>query len=376
MSGKTGGFGRKLNIIMTGLDDLKETINVVAGSAGEIKEDIGDIKKSVGDLKSNFSGFDSVKAVASEVLNLAEDVSAINDELPLDTVGNGIAEGMRSTMGKNDDKRDEGLTTPENVERFDDTQYGPDPDWNVLDVYRPKGEAGILPVIFSIHGGGWLYGDKERYQFYCMDLVSRGFAVINFSYRLAPENKYPACLEDTNLAVKWMLEHGNEYQLDLNNIFFVGDSAGGHLAGLYSCLCTNKEFAAKYDFTVPEGFVPKAVGLNCGAYDPMSFMQDNKLWESTIIADRAQLDPEWINVSSNVNEKFPPTYIVSSTGDFCYKYFEPLKTCLEEHGVEVESKVYGSEENKLGHVFHLDIRSADGRQCNDDECGFFRRHIS
>ncbi|MDE7257780.1 MAG: carboxylesterase family protein, partial [Lachnospiraceae bacterium] len=83
---------------------------------------------------------------------------------------------IRKTFGEGDDKRDAGLTTPDNIERYDDIQYGTDPKWNVLDVYRPKLRKGDkLPVIVSVHGGGWVYGDKERYQYYCMSLAQHGF---------------------------------------------------------------------------------------------------------------------------------------------------------------------------------------------------------
>ena len=103
-------------------------------------------------------------------------------------------EQLRKGIAESDARRDAGLTTPEDIQRFDDLRYGDDPQWNVLDVYRPKGEEGKLPVIFSIHGGGWVYGDKQLYSHYCMRLAQRGFAVVNFSYRLAPESKYPAAL--------------------------------------------------------------------------------------------------------------------------------------------------------------------------------------
>lgn len=83
-----------------------------------------------------------------------------------------LSKRMRAEWSVNDAKRDAGLTTPETVERFDGLAYGPDPVWNRLDVYRPKCERGNrLPVIVSIHGGGWVYGDKELYQFYCMSLA-------------------------------------------------------------------------------------------------------------------------------------------------------------------------------------------------------------
>ena len=177
---------------------------------------------------------------------------------------------MRREWKINDAKRDAGLTTPDDIQRFDDIQYGPDPVENKLDVYRPKNTQGKIPVIVSVHGGGWVYGDKELYQFYGMTLAQRGFAVVNFTYRLAPEVKFPAPLEDTNNVISWMYENQEEYGLDMEHVFMVGDSAGGHLCGLYSAICTNPEYAVNYTFKVQNGFVPQAVALNCGAYNPLS----------------------------------------------------------------------------------------------------------
>lgn len=99
---------------------------------------------------------------------------------------------LRKSFEANDNKRDAGLSAPTDIERMDDIAYGPDARWQALDVYRPKSTSGKLPVIVSVHGGGWTYGDKERYQWYCMNLAQRGFAVVNFTYRLAPEYKFPA----------------------------------------------------------------------------------------------------------------------------------------------------------------------------------------
>ena len=103
---------------------------------------------------------------------------------------------MRKKFNDGDEIRDKGLETPSGITRFDDITYGPESTCNRLDVYRPTNAGGKLPVIISFHGGGWVYGDKERYQYYCMNIALRGFAVVNFTYRLAPEYHHPAGLED------------------------------------------------------------------------------------------------------------------------------------------------------------------------------------
>ena len=141
--------------------------------------------------------------------------------------------------------RDAGLTTPDDIQRFDNIVYGEDKVWQSLDVYRPKAIniEEKLAVIVSVHGGGWVYGDKKTYQFYCMSLAQRGFAVVNFSYRLAPESKFPASIIDTNLVFGWILDHAEEYGFDTENVFAVGDSAGAHMLGLYTNLCTNPKYA-------------------------------------------------------------------------------------------------------------------------------------
>ena len=147
---------------------------------------------------------------------------------------------IREKFGKTDQKRDEGLQTPKNIFRYDNILYGQDENFQSLDLYKPKEQkTNKLPVIISVHGGGWVYGDKEKYQYYCMNLAQRGFAVINFSYRLAPENKFPAALEDTCLVFHWIIENALNYQLDTKNLFAVGDSAGANILDLACAMCTN-----------------------------------------------------------------------------------------------------------------------------------------
>ena len=174
---------------------------------------------------------------------------------------------IRREFKKGDDIRDAGLTAPDDVIRYKDIAYGKDSAMQVLDVYRPKDTEGNLPVIVSVHGGGWVYGDKELYQYYCMSIAQRGFAVVNFTYRLAPEYQFPAPMEDTNSVFAWILDNKDKYGMDVANLFAVGDSAGGQILSLYADICTNAEYAKEYNFQVPEGLKIKAVALNCGQYN-------------------------------------------------------------------------------------------------------------
>ena len=101
-------------------------------------------------------------------------------------------EQLRRAFAESDDKRDAGLSIPADIDYRAGIPYGPDPVYHTLDLCWPKGAEGALPTIVSVHGGGYVYGSAERYRFYCADLAQRGFAVVNFNYRLAPEHPLPA----------------------------------------------------------------------------------------------------------------------------------------------------------------------------------------
>lgn len=286
---------------------------------------------------------------------------------------------IRFAFKHSDDKRDAGLTTPADIRRFDDISYGPDKTWNVLDVYRPKTEEGALPVIVSVHGGGWVYGDKERYQYYCMSLAQRGFAVVNYTYRLAPKHKYPAPLEDTVRVFEWLLGHASEYGFDTENIFAVGDSAGAQLLGLFSCLCTNEAYGNNLlPIHAPEGFRPKAVALNCGVYRiEKSKKKDltTKLMADYLPGRGTEEELRWVSVIEHVTAAFPPAFVMTAEGDFLADQAPPFVEKLQNLGVKTEYHYYGEGEHKLGHVFHCNLRLPEAQRCNDEECAFFRIYL-
>ena len=275
---------------------------------------------------------------------------------------------------RSDAKRDRGLKTPEDIRRIDRIPYGPDARWNTLDVYRPRGKAGKLPVIVNIHGGGYVYGSTKQYQFYCMGLAQRGFAVVSFNYHLAPKYKFPTPVRDTNLVMEWICRKAEIYGFDTDNVVIVGDSAGAQLASQYAVICTDPDYAKIMEITPPE-FSFRAVGLNCGMYDLKE--RTGEIPGNKLMVDYFTKDPsvygKKLDVLSHVTEKFPPAYLLSAKGDFLVEQCRPMAELIRSKGVPCEYRIYGDE--KTGHVFHLDMRSDLARKANDEEIAFIREHL-
>ncbi len=272
---------------------------------------------------------------------------------------------------KADKKRDAGLTTPENIDRSDNIIYGTDEKWQSLDVYRPKNSEGPCPVIVSVHGGGWVYGNKEIYQYYCMNLAQRGFAVVNFTYRLAPKHKYPAAVDDTNMVFDWIMKNAEKYGLDTGNIFAVGDSAGAQILAVYACILTNPEYAKKYTFNAPKGLKLSAIALNCGLY-ALENAPDLTLVKDFLKNKGTPEELKMISAANFVTPAFPPSFVMTANGDELKAQAPFMVDALKKNNVRHVFKEYGDDNNTLYHVFHCNIKSPDAKIANDDECDFFR----
>ena len=278
---------------------------------------------------------------------------------------------------RDDEKRNSGLKTPDDIERFDNILYGENKERNILDVYRPKNFEGKLPVIVSIHGGGWVYGNKEIMQFYCMSLAQKGFAVVNFSYRLAPDYKHPTPFADANTVFNWIFENAEAYSFNTDYIFAVGDSVGANILGLYCCLCYDSSYASRMAIKPPEGFMPTAIALNSGLYRLNRGEED--LLDSVAEAyfPNGGTDEEYddIDLSRYLTPSFPPTFVMTALGDFLTPQAKPFYEELKSLGVLAEYHCYGDEAEPLKHVFHIDIKLPAARKCNEDECDFFKSFI-
>jgi len=122
----------------------------------------------------------------------------------------------------------------------DATVPGPAGDIPVR-IYRPSGETG-LPVVVFYHGGGWVIGDLESHDHAARAIASKaGCVVVAVDYRLAPEAKFPAAVEDAWAALEHVATNPDVYGIDPTRIAVAGDSAGGNLSAVVAVLAKDSE---------------------------------------------------------------------------------------------------------------------------------------
>jgi acetyl esterase len=118
----------------------------------------------------------------------------------------------------------------------DRTIQGPESDIPVR-IYYPKENQELYPALVYYHGGGWVVGNIDSHDNVCRALTNLANCVtISVDYRLAPEHKFPAAVDDSFAAAQYVYEHAEDFQIDRSRIAVGGDSAGGNLAAVVSNL--------------------------------------------------------------------------------------------------------------------------------------------
>lgn len=273
-----------------------------------------------------------------------------------------------------DYERDRNKAVPEGLKIIKDVSYSDYGDFSLLDIYMPEDAVGELPVIVHTHGGAFCYGSKEVYQFYCMSLAKQGFAVVNYNYRLSYEYSFPAPIEDLNQLLTWLAIHAQEYGLNTEQMFLAGDSAGANISYVYMTLYSNPEYGKLFALTVPK---VKLLGglLNCGPYDFVAAEHNEQ--QQIDLVDAYYQKPysnygALIDAFSFVNDNFPPCYVMTANKDFFKEEALKLDEKLSALGVEHVCKIWGSGEQPLYHIFHIDIANDVAVQCNKEQCEYLK----
>ncbi len=285
---------------------------------------------------------------------------------------------LRGRWAKGDSERDSKIPMPCEIEEITNVEYvntdAEDKTWHLADFYYPKNnEDKKLPTIVSVHGGGWFYGDKELYSRYTKHLAQQGFAVVNFNYRLAPENKYPSGFSDVCELMCFIKKNADEYRLDMDRLYMVGDSAGAQLVAQYCVFATSEQYRKLLpsieNLSVP---VPRKVALNCGVYKVDARDDDICMkWYLPESMDKATCE-SICNYLEYINSSYPESFVMVSVNDGLTPCSKDIIEKFIEKMVPYVYKEYGKKDKSAGHVFHIDIISEEAIDCNTEQISFFR----
>jgi acetyl esterase len=211
-------------------------------------------------------------------------------------------------------------------------------------VYRPE-KSQTLPALVFFHGGGFVICNLETHDRMCRSLANQsGCAVISVDYRLAPENKYPAAVDDAYAATRYIAEHAAEFAVDPNRIAVGGDSAGGTLATVVSLLARDRG-GPRLKFQL---LIYPLVDVNDQSPSMQLFSKDHFLtregmdWfmESYLPSREAGLEPSASPMNATSLRGLPPAMIVTAECDPLRDQGEAYARKLQGAGVPVELKRY------------------------------------
>jgi len=246
-------------------------------------------------------GAEDVKVPLQQSLDLRDALMAVGVDGEVyspEGAGNGsfVQGDPRLQAGAVEFFRENLTIPPPGVRMFEDLVYASPNERDLrLDLFVPELNAGPLPAVIFIHGGGWAFGGKRDWRYAAAQLASSGFVTATIEYRLSSERIYPAAIDDAKAAVEWMRSNADLFGVNAQQIGVVGSSAGGHIASLLGVTGDRNHMSQGDDDPVQSARV-QAVAAVSGAYDmfeadrrdnwaPAAFMgglpqQSPGLWEA------------------------------------------------------------------------------------------------
>jgi len=206
-------------------------------------------------------------------------------------------------------------------------------------VYTPSPATG-LPVLVFGHGGGWSICDVDTHDALCREIANRaGVLVVSVDYRLAPENPYPAGLDDFYAAASWVAEHAAEIGGDPTRVAVGGDSAGANLATV-SCMVARDRGGPVFRFQMLaypglDAVSERASWTEMGHAPMVSAQTGRSMWA----AYRAGHDPRDPYVSplhASDLSGLPPAILIAPGYDHGRDDFAAYHAALEQAGVDVD----------------------------------------
>ncbi len=222
-----------------------------------------------------------------------------------------------------------------------DQSYGTDPRQR-LDVYLPQPSVPQAPIVLFFYGGTWSSGQRQDYRFVGEALASRGIVAVVADYRLSPEVQYPAFVQDSALALRWVWDQAEQLGASTQRVFVMGHSAGAYNAAM---------LALDSRWLGDVGLSPQQLAGWIGLAGPYDFLP--------IVAPQARTAFGWPNTPPDSQPLFhaqkasampkPPALLLAASKDNLVdpiRNSQGLAQALQRQGVPVGLELLES----VGHV--------------------------
>jgi acetyl esterase len=216
-------------------------------------------------------------------------------------------------------------------------------------LYVPSSRVGAEPVptMLFLHGGGWVYGDLASHDAACRHLAEQsGVQVLAVDYRCAPENPFPAAVDDAVAAYRWLVEHLDDVNADPARLAVGGDSAGGNLSAVVAVVAAREGLPLAFQLLVypATDFTEKARSRHLfgeGFYLTETFIDQCTDWYLPAGTDRS--DPRASPLlETDLPAGLAPAHIVTAGFDPLRDEGEAYADLLAAHGVAVTRVRYPS----------------------------------
>ncbi|MFE6862234.1 alpha/beta hydrolase [Nocardia sp. NPDC057668] len=242
--------------------------------------------------------------------------------------------------------------------------------------YRPLTDADRLPVMVFVHGGGFISGDLDTHDVLCRALANRAeLLVVAVDWRLAPEHRFPAGLEDVLAVLDWVGDNSEELRADTTRLVLCGDSAGGTLTAAATAIARDRRHPRVAGQVL---FYPSL----CAAMDTASWKQLgdkrfpprelNRLALQAYLPDGVSTDDPRVSPLRGDHAGLPPTLILVGEHDPLLDENLAYAQALLAAGVPVVHRVVPGAEHGFAQFFKDTDTHRRGESALADAVSFLR----
>ena len=253
----------------------------------------------------------------------------------------------------------------------------PGPDSEIsLRLYYPEGDP-PFPVVVYFHGGGWVIGNLDTHHGVCHALAkTSGCLVVSVDYRLAPEHRHPAAVDDAYAATSWVAQNTAAIQADPARIAVAGDSAGGHLAAVVALMARDRR-GPRLDLQILI-YPITDFNLDTSSYlnNADGYMLTRDLmrwfWNQYLATEEFADHPYVCPLRAEDLGNLPPALVITAEYDPLCDEGEAYAAKLRQAGVEVKFIRYAG---MIHGFFRMTSRLDKAKEALDEVAGTLKDHF-